>query len=151
MRKILSIRKSLFTAALTSMIFLGLISTQASAQSNKELVVNFYEQALVNKQVEAAAMTYLTEDYIQHNPYVPTGRKGFIEALSSWFSAVDVDFSIVRAIAEKDHVVLHVKQVIDGKETAIIDIFRVEEGKIVEHWDVSQAVPDEIAHDNGMF
>lgn len=132
---------------------LGLTASfaQADAASNKELVVDFYTQALIEKDVKAAAMEYLTEDYIQHNPNVPTGRDGFINGLSGWFSAVDVDFSIVRVMAEDDLVALHVKQVIGDKTSAIVDIFRVEDGKITEHWDVVQRVPAEMAHDNGMF
>ncbi|MGH1543891.1 MAG: nuclear transport factor 2 family protein [Arenicella sp.] len=125
--------------------------TQANSQSNKELVVSFYQEALIDQQVEAAAMKYLTEDYIQHNPYVATGRQGFITGLTGWFSAVDVKFEIIRAIAEDDHVVLHIKQTSDGKTKSLVDIFRVENGKIAEHWDVVQDVPEKMAHENGMF
>ncbi len=96
-------------------------------------------------------MKYLTEDYIQHNPYVATGRQGFITGLTGWFSAVDVKFEIIRAIAEDDHVVLHIKQTSDGKTKSLVDIFRVENGKIAEHWDVVQDVPEKMAHENGMF
>ncbi len=96
-------------------------------------------------------MAYLTDDYIQHNPYVPTGRKGFIDGLTGWFSSVDVKFSIVRAVAEDDLVVLHVKLVSGEQTKSVMDIFCVENGKIVEHWDVSQEVPEQMAHDNGMF
>ncbi|KAB7613291.1 polyketide cyclase [Amylibacter sp. SFDW26] len=140
--------------ALISIISVTLLSTlplYANAQDNKDLVVKFYQQALIEKDVEAAAMAYLSEGYIQHNPNVPTGRQGLIDGLSGWFAAVDVEMSIVRAIAEDDFVVLHVKQVSGGKTKAVIDIFRVESGKIVEHWDVSQEVPEQMAHDNGMF
>lgn len=144
--------KKLF--ALIAMISATVFSTlplHANPQDNKELVVNFYQQALIEKDVEAAAMTYLTDGYIQHNPYVPTGRQGFIDGLSGWFSSVEVDFSIVRAVAEGDLVILHVKQVSGETTKSVMDIFRVENGKIAEHWDVSQDVPEEMAHGNGMF
>lgn len=140
-----------FIIAVTSISLFSALPIHADSQANKELVLNFYRQALIEKDVEAAAMAYLTEGYIQHNPYVATGRQGFVEGLTGWFSSVDVEFSIVRAIADGDLVALHVKQIADGKTRAVMDIFRVEDGKIAEHWDVSQEVPKEMAHDNGMF
>ena len=132
-------------------LFLFASFTQADSETNKDLVVNFYQKALINQEVESAAMQYLSEDYIQHNPYVATGRQGFIDSLTGWLSSVDVSFEIVRVISENDYVVLHVRQTNNSKIASLIDILRIENGKIAEHWDVIQDVPQQMAQDSGMF
>ena len=129
-----------------------MLSYAAEQISNKDLVVQFYEMAFQKKQVKMAAEQYLNKSYIQHNPYVPTGRDALISGLGGWLASIPTaKFEIIRVVSEGDLVVLHVKQSNQGKETAMMDIFRVEEGKIVEHWDVVQQVPDSLAHANTMF
>ena len=122
-------------------------------QHNKEVVTAFYEAGLNNKDF-AAAEKYMGSYYKQHNPLAQDGKKGFkkyIDYLRATFPRSHSD--IKRIFAEDDYVILHVQsiKVPETRGQAIVDIFRLENGKIVEHWDVIQDVPEKSANDNGMF
>jgi predicted SnoaL-like aldol condensation-catalyzing enzyme len=128
-------------------------AAHADMAANKKNVVEFYEQAINKKDFEAASK-YLGPRYIQHNPVAPDGAeglKGFIGFLKSKFP--DSKSEIKRVFAEGDYVILHVHAVREPgtRGRAIIDIFRLENGKIVEHWDVAQDIPEKAANANGMF
>jgi predicted SnoaL-like aldol condensation-catalyzing enzyme len=125
----------------------------ADLEANKKVVVDFYEKALNQKDYDAAAK-YFGPRYIQHNPLVPNGPDGLkalVTLLKDKFP--NAHSEIKRVIAEGDLVVLHVHAVREPGQRgrAIVDIFRVENGKIVEHWDVIQDVPEKAANDNTMF
>ena len=99
-------------------------------------------------------MALVGPKYIQHNPRAPDGVEGlksFLGYLKS--SSPQGKGQIKRVIVQGDLVVLHVHSVPTpgALGMAIIDIFRVENGKVVEHWDVMQPVPEKAAHNNGMF
>ena len=122
-------------------------------EQNKKTVVEFYEKALNEKDFEAASK-YFGPRYIQHNPGAPDGIEGFkalIAQLKEKFA--NAKSEIKRAFAEGDYVILHVHGVREPGErgVAIVDIFRLENGKIVEHWDVVQPIPEKTANNNGMF
>jgi predicted SnoaL-like aldol condensation-catalyzing enzyme len=125
----------------------------ADPEANKKIVIDFYDKALNQKDFEAAAK-HFGPRYIQHNPLVPNGPdglKGLVALLKEKFP--NSRSEIKRAIAEGDLVVLHVHSVREPGQRgrAIVDIFRLENGKIVEHWDVIQDVPEKAANDNTMF
>jgi predicted SnoaL-like aldol condensation-catalyzing enzyme len=112
----------------------------ADIEANKRIVVDFYDKALNQKDFEAAAR-HFGPRYIQHNPAVPDGPDGLkrlVEFLKEKFP--NAKSEIKRVIAEGDLVMLHVHSVREPANAAraIVDIFRVENGKIVEHWDVVQ-------------
>lgn len=122
-------------------------------EKNKRLVVEFYNKIFQKHDVDAA-LTYLTEDYKQHNPFAATGRKAFMDFFKSYFKAAPDAYSeIKRVAAEGDLVYLHVhaKQNKTDRGSAVVDILRVKDGKIVEHWDVVQAIPEKSANSNTMF
>lgn len=122
-------------------------------EANKKLVVAFYDAA-INRKDYAAASAMLGPQYKQHNPTAADGAeglKGFIDFLKTRFP--NQKGEIKQVIAEGDKVVLHVHSTRgDGTPgRAIVDIFRVADGKVVEHWDVIQDIPEKTANTNGMF
>ena len=121
---------------------------------NKQNAIAFYDLMFNQCQPEAAITQYAGDVYIQHNPHVGDGKEAFI----SYFIRMAAEYpgkkvEVKRAIAEDNMVVLHCYQTWPGdSDYAGIDIFRFDdEGKIVEHWDVLQVVPDESANENTMF
>lgn len=123
-------------------------------EQNKETVRAFYELAFNDKKPEDAVARYVDSRYTQHNPIAGDGPGpfiAFVKAYTAQFPELTVD--IKRVIAEGDLVVTHslLKTSPDDRGTAAADIFRLENGKVVEHWDVLQPVPEPAANDNTMF
>jgi predicted SnoaL-like aldol condensation-catalyzing enzyme len=143
---------------MSALILMALAPTAWSAAparlaANKRLVVAFYDAA-INKKDYELAVTFLGPEYRQHNPTAgdgAAGLKSFIEFLKAKFPTQHGD--IKQIIAEGDLVALHVHSTRgDGTAgRAIVDIFRVANGKVVEHWDVIQDIPEKSANANGMF
>ena len=122
-------------------------------EANKKNVVEFYDKALNQKDFEAAAR-HLGPRYTQHNPVAadgPEGLKAFIQFLRDKFP--NARSEIKRVFAEGDYVIVHVHAIREPgtRGRAIIDIFKLENGKLVEHWEVAQDVPEKAANANGMF
>jgi len=125
----------------------------ADAEAHKQAVLEFYDKALNQKDFEAASK-YFGPRYIQHNPGAPDGIEGFkafIALRKEKFP--NAKSEIKRAFADGDYVILHVHAMREPGErgVAVVDIFRLENGKIVEHWDVVQPIPEKTANNNGMF
>jgi predicted SnoaL-like aldol condensation-catalyzing enzyme len=112
-----------------------------------------YDAVLNQKDFEKASQ-YLGPRYTQHNPNAadgPEGLKGFIAFLKDKFP--NNRSEIKRIFADGDYVIVHVHAVREPgtRGNAIIDIFKLENGKVVEHWDVVQPIPEKAANNNGMF
>ncbi|WP_223428938.1 nuclear transport factor 2 family protein [Tateyamaria pelophila] len=125
-----------------------------TSEIDKANVIAFYEMMFNDCEPAKAIAAYVGDDYIQHNPHVRDGKDGFID----YFKRMAGEHpgkrvEVKRAIAEGNHVVLHCHQVWPGGlEYAGIDIFRLDDaGKVVEHWDVLQELPDHSENENGMF
>lgn len=125
----------------------------AQEQANKKAVIAFYDAAL-NKLDYEAASKYLGAGYKQHNPTAadgPEGLKAFLAFLKTSFPQTHSE--ITASFADGDYVILRVHAVRTPGTlgNAIIDIFRMDHGKIVEHWDSVQPIPEKAANTNTMF
>ncbi|MEV7548812.1 nuclear transport factor 2 family protein [Amycolatopsis sp. NPDC089917] len=107
----------------------------------KKIVVDCFENLFAHKDF-AAAGANVHPDFVTHSPGFPSGRDAFVEAMRT-SPMIGADVSVKRVIADEDHVVVHLHVVPPGEEhgMAVVDIVRVADGLIVEHWDVKQPVP----------
>jgi predicted SnoaL-like aldol condensation-catalyzing enzyme len=126
---------------------------EMKTEQNKANAIAFYRTAYEGDPGKAVAL-YVGDRYIQHNPHVADGPEPFIEyfeRMQREYPEKSIEF--VRCIAEGDLVALHTHQVWPGnQEYVTMDFFRFDQkGKIVEHWDAIQKIPEKLAHDNGMY
>lgn len=106
-------------------------------ENNKKVVVKFYEEFFGNKDLSAADK-YIGDVYIQHNPMVADGKKPLVDAAKEWFkgSTEKEAINILNVVAENDLVFLQIgDKHPNGDKSMVIDVFRVTNGKITEHWD----------------
>jgi len=128
-----------------------LTNSKNQLEANKKLVADLYQELLGDKNVEAIDK-YIGDTYIQHNPILPDGKDVLKQAAAQWFKGAPKEkIAIHHLSAEGDLVYIHTKSIIGGKVSSVIDIFRLENNKIVEHWDVIQAVPEKSANSHPMF
>ncbi|MCU4392614.1 ester cyclase [Acinetobacter courvalinii] len=143
-----------FAADTSSHVSVPAKHTKSVAEQNKKIVTDFYEGVFLKHQVKQYADRYIGNQYIQHNPNVPDGKAPFVNFFTQKFSHNPQAKNVIKkVIAEGDLVVLHVHSTENDTDRgrAIIDIFRVEHGKIVEHWDVIQNIPENSKNANTMF
>ncbi len=134
---------------------------RAQLDRNERTVVAFYTTAFNQGSPAEAVEKYVGVDengdklYIQHNPQAADGPQAFVEFVSGFKASFpDLHVDIVRVIAECDLVVTHSHLTLspDDRGSVGADIFRLDDkGKVVEHWDVIQQIPETSANDNGMF
>lgn len=139
------------TALLTS--FSAIAAT--TPEQNKAAALEFYEMAFNQHKVKEATEQFIGTEYLQHNPTVKDGGQAFIDAFEPFLKAHPKSRAeIKRVVAEGDLVMLHVHSTMDENDRgeAVVDIFRFDEnGKIVEHWDVIQTVPEKTESGRLMF
>ena len=131
----------------------GIPTAQARQEANRQTVLAFYEKGLNQKDADAA-LQYVGNRYVQHNPTAADGPEGFRKFIAFLREKFPNSRSeIKRSFVDGDYVILHVNAVREPgtRGSAIVDIFKLENGKIVEHWDVVQPVPETAANKNGMF
>jgi predicted SnoaL-like aldol condensation-catalyzing enzyme len=143
----------LVAAAALTLVSEAHAADQKQLEDNKKAVTEFYDLAINQKNFEAASK-FLGPRYVQHNPRAadgPEGLKAFLNFLRDKFP--DYHSDIKRVFADGDFVILHVHNVPTpgSRGNAIVDIFKLEDGKIVEHWDVRQEIPEQSVNTNTMF
>jgi predicted SnoaL-like aldol condensation-catalyzing enzyme len=140
-------------------MFMWMIASAAYADNrphlrgNARVAADLLDLAFNQRQVAAAFERYVGPTYTQHNPTVPDGKSEAIKTLTDGLKTMKVHYDIKRVIADGDLVAVHSHVTIgaDDRGMAVVDIFRFEQGKVVEHWDVVQQVPEHGANDNTMF
>jgi len=125
----------------------------AQEEQNRTLVLDFSERVF-NQHDLSTANTVLAPNYLQHNPRVPNGPAAFIKFFTEMFKQYPESHStIARSAVDGELVYVHTHSTNDPQDRglAIVNIFRVVNGKIVEHWDVIQPVPEQSVNGNTMF
>jgi predicted SnoaL-like aldol condensation-catalyzing enzyme len=122
-----------------------------SSRKNKDVVTRFYNDVFIGHDL-TKLNSYMRDDYIQHNPDCPQGKAGFIEFFTVIFNAIpDFKYTLKKIVADGDIVMAysattgtHTGGEWLGKKASgnkldynVVDIFRVQDGKIAEHWDVA--------------
>ncbi|MCC8961856.1 nuclear transport factor 2 family protein [Bradyrhizobium sp. Pear76] len=128
-------------------------TSEAQQEANRKTVLAFYDKGLNQKDADAA-LAFVGNRYVQHNPGAADGPEGFRKFIGFLREKFPNSHSeIKRSFVDGDYVILHVHAVREPgtRGNAIIDIFKLEDGKIVEHWDVVQPIPETPANNNTMF
>lgn len=126
----------------------------APVDDNRAIVTRFADLFYRQKRVEEAFLTYVAPDYIQHNPGIADGREAAMTALEPLFARPDHSFAVERILVDGDFAAIHVRvssPTPPGHGAAVVDLYRLAGGKIVEHWDVIQLVPEKSANSHPMF
>lgn len=125
----------------------------AETEANRVIITEFAEIFYHQRDVRRAFELHVSPDiYIQHNPTIPDGRESAILALHDKFAHPNANFQVKKILVDGDLAVVHVRAFPSGgKEAAVADFYRLADGKVVEHWDVLQLVPESAQNANTMF
>jgi predicted SnoaL-like aldol condensation-catalyzing enzyme len=146
----------LFAIAALALCALPVQGADSKEEANKKIVLDFYDKAINQKDFKAASV-HLGDKYIQHNPLAEDGPQGlakFLEFAKQKIPNFRTEFK--RVFADGDYVIVHAHARArpddpTDRGSAVMDIFRLENGKVVEHWDVVQPVPEKAMNENTMF
>jgi predicted SnoaL-like aldol condensation-catalyzing enzyme len=127
--------------------------TSTLTETNRAIVSRFVDLFYRQKQVRAAFEAYVAKDYIQHNPEIADGREAAVLALEPMFSKPTFMTDVKRIIVDGDIAVVHLyaRSAPEERGGSVMDMFRLKNGKIVEHWDVLQTIPEKSANPHPMF
>lgn len=150
---------ALTTFGVTAAVLVAcLAATPAAAHISKnakaQKAIAFLEMVFNQKKVKEGFDTYVGDKYIQHNPIAADGKEAAVEVLGKALQALPGwTYDIKHAYVDGDYAIVHshVKMKPDDRGMAVVDIFRFEKGKVVEHWDVVQPIPEKSANNNTMF
>lgn len=122
---------------------------------NKELVENFVKDVLMGQNPDNLTSYFDGDNYIQHNPNIADGLSGLGAALEEWANqGITMNYDTIHLVVAEGNFVLTVSEgTLGGTHTSFYDLFRIENGKIAEHWDVLETIPskDEWTNENGKF
>jgi predicted SnoaL-like aldol condensation-catalyzing enzyme len=125
------------------------------SEENKAIAAAFYQKCLNEGDVETAFRLFAGTTYRQHNPLIEDGMEG-VRKFVAWIREKHPDArgEVKNIFADGDYVILHSHWhgLSDNpRGEAVADIFRLQKGKVVEHWDVIQPIPERAANNNTMF
>jgi len=123
-------------------------------EDQKRIAVAFATMAINDRDPAGAVARYVGTEYIQHNPGTPDGPEAFIREMQELFvRAPEFKMHVKRVVAEGDLVIVHNLCIMSPSDRGMagFDMFRFRDGKIVEHWDARQPVPERSANANTMF
>lgn len=148
-------RLTLLSSTVLALTLIGAVgAAMADSKANKTLVRDYMTMLFGDKQVATAVERYAAKDIVQHNPNLGDGADAVVEFLGTLVKDNPrFSYDIKRLIAEDDMVVVHahVKFSPEDRGAPVVDIFRLADGKVAEHWDVLQPIPEQSANDNTMF
>ncbi len=150
---------ALLGAGLAACTTTGAVSRAAVAQQNTAVVLAFLDTVINKHEVEQAFKLYVAPQYLQHVPGVGDGTEAAMRALTSYTHELypELRLEVKRTVAQGDLVAVHSRYIkhagdrASARGQAVVDIFRLEHGKIVEHWNVVQEISTDTAHDNPVF
>lgn len=145
--------------ALTTLIAFALFAAAPaeaglSKHKHAKAAMDLLDMVFNQKKVKEGFDKYVGDKYIQHNPIAPDGKEPAIEILGKALQALPGwTYTFKHAYVDGDIAIIHshVKMNAEDRGMAVVDIFRFEKGKIVEHWDVVQPIPEKSANNNTMF
>ncbi|MCD1117605.1 nuclear transport factor 2 family protein [Chryseobacterium turcicum] len=124
----------------------------SQTEKNKQIAITAYQRIFGDLDITGVD-EFMSKDFIQHNPSTPDGQEGvksLVQMLiSQGVAAQKIEFKHI--CVEDDIVFLHSRYEMAGKEWRFIDIYRLENDKLVEHWDAMMSMPDQRANNNSMF
>jgi predicted SnoaL-like aldol condensation-catalyzing enzyme len=124
------------------------------SQRNKEVVLGFLRLAFTDKRPADAFAEYVGDGYVQHNPHAPASAEASARYLAGFVTRFpELTLDVHRVIAEEDLVCTHslLRLTPGSRGSAIADVMRVRDGRITEHWDVVQEIPETTASGNPMI
>ncbi|MFY8196736.1 nuclear transport factor 2 family protein [Novosphingobium sp. B1] len=140
-------------ALLAPLMAVALLGNGPAQPDNRHVIEDFAHLFYGERDVKQAFEMYVAPDYIQHNPGVPDGRDAAISLLKPMFSDRNRSFEVRKIIVDGDLAAIHifVKPDPAARGAAVADFYRLKDGKIVEHWDVIQPIPEKSANAHPMF
>ncbi len=131
----------------------GIAPSPGETVKNRLIMQKFVDTLYRLKQVGTAYQTYVAADLIEHSPGRAAGRDASIAALSPLFAGADATFTVKHVLVDGNLAAVHYRGRIDAQSpgAAVVEIFRLADGKIVEHWDVYQPMPKSSQNAHPMF
>jgi predicted SnoaL-like aldol condensation-catalyzing enzyme len=151
-----------FSSAIAASLLWGTLAMSVAARADTSvtnnpkgrIAVEFLDMVFNQKKVKEGFDKYVGAYYKQHNPFAADGAQAAIDFLAPYLEkATGYSYDFKHVYVDGDIVVVHshVKRDANDRGSAVVDIFRLEKGKVVEHWDVIQPIPEKSANDNTMF
>lgn len=128
------------------------VTDRERTRGNKVVVGNFIRTVLVERRLDRVGEFFRSGQFIQHSPAVRDDVSGFLTYVGGFEDGTGVQYQkLHRIVGEGNFVFTQSEGIVGLTRSAVYDLFRVENGRLAEHWNVTQAIPPRLAHDNGMF